>query len=353
MASESDLSETAGVRNPYALAELELGRRVDWSSEDTKRVFERAFGQPYETLFDPQYDSPLYDVTSDDDDGSTADGSTRAVEWRDTGTFLDGFPEFSDPIQGDVEDCYLLAALGAIAWANPRHLVNRVQWIEDDTPDYVRFTFTGDAGRGEDVLVEVTQRLPVKPGSELLYARSRDPYEIWPGVYEKAYAKWKTGTDGDEPPIDQIGHGSAPITLGELSGVEPTVWFTADNSVDDLWEILWKACESRGNATADPMVAGTYDSATEAPDDVSYGGANVVASHSYTVLGYQVRDDTRYVFLRNPWDETEAEDDLDGWWNVESGRSLSGIDLSNTNGVFGLPVEEFERYFEVMALASP
>lgn len=352
MGSKSDLSETVGVRNPYVLAELALGRRIDWSDEDPKRVFERAFDQPYATLFDPQYDSPLYEDTADDD-RSTAEETPRNVEWRDTGTFLDGFPEFSDPIQGGVEDCYLLAALGAIAWTKPRHLIDRVEWIEADTPDYVRFTFTEDAGAGEDVLIEVTQRLPVEPGSKLVYARSRDPNEIWPGVYEKAYAKWKTGTDGDEPPIGRIGNGSSPITLGELLGVEPTVWFTADNSADKLWEILWKACESGGNATADPMVAGTYDSATEAPDDVSYGGANVVASHAYTVLGYQIRDGTRYVFLRNPWDRTEAEDGLDGWWNVDTGDSLSGIDLSNINGVFGLPIATFERFFEVMALASP
>lgn len=38
----------------------------------------------------------------------------------------------------------------------------------------------------------------------------------------------------------------------------------------------------------------------------SSGDANIVASHCYTVLGWDYRDNRKYIILRNPWGNTEA-----------------------------------------------
>lgn len=355
MEYENDFSETVGVRNPYVLAEFELDRQIDWSDEDTRSVFERAFGQPYETLFDPKHDSPLYDgIPLDGGSGPMVDGGDPQVKWRDVGTFLEGLPEYSDPIQGSPGDCYLMAALSAIAWTKPRHLIDQVKWVEEDTPDYVRFTFTEDVGTGDDVLVEVTQRLPTEAtGGGLVYARSLDPLEIWPGVYEKAYAKWKTGTEGDEPSIEAISTGHPAVALSELLGFEATMGKTVDNPADSIWKVLTNDSKNDDNVTATPMVAWTYQSDSDAPGDVSYDDANVVARHAYTVLGHQVRNDTRFVFLRNPWGQAEENGGPSGWWNVKRDYTLSGINLSNINGVFGLPIEQFHRFFKGIGIARP
>lgn len=355
MSTESEFSQSIGVRNPYVLAEFELGRRIDWNEEDTKQVFERAFRQPYETLFDPENDSPLYEGLglNRDGGGPIADGGFSRVVWRDVFQFLNGYPTYSEPVQGKAGDCYLIAALSAIAWTVPDHLFERVTWIEEGTPDYVRFTFTEDRGQGDDVMVEVTQRIPLNPDRETIFARSTDPTEAWPGVIEKAYAKWKTGTDGDKPLIEQISTGHSGTALGELLGVEPTVKFTARNSTDALRKFVRETTDPDANVPDDPMVAQTYISANNSPHDVSYDGANVVAAHAYTLLGYQVRDGTPYVFLRNPWNRTEDDDGVDGWWNVKRGDSLSAIELTSTNGVFALPFGQFEKHFRYMAKAAP
>ena len=48
------------VINPYALAEVVCGRRIDWRQvEDAPKLW-RDLGAPYQELFDPQFGGPLY-----------------------------------------------------------------------------------------------------------------------------------------------------------------------------------------------------------------------------------------------------------------------------------------------------
>ena len=54
------------------------------------------------------------------------------------------------------------------------------------------------------------------------------------------------------------------------------------------------------------MTAWTYSSGDKAPKKVVYADANVVDSHCYTILGWDYRDDQKYITLRNPWGNTEA-----------------------------------------------
>jgi hypothetical protein len=59
-AGEQEIQRSA-VINPYALAELVAGRRIEWKQvEDAPRLLEELLQTPYEQLFDPKYDSPLY-----------------------------------------------------------------------------------------------------------------------------------------------------------------------------------------------------------------------------------------------------------------------------------------------------
>src|SRR5690606_7106217 len=54
-------TDLTGVINPYALAELVLGRTIEWGDiADPRSVLEDVLATPYEHLFDPVFDSPLY-----------------------------------------------------------------------------------------------------------------------------------------------------------------------------------------------------------------------------------------------------------------------------------------------------
>jgi hypothetical protein len=61
--TEKNENTTVGVINPYALTEYTLGKKVTWkrkSPESCRATVEGALGVPYEKLFSPVHDSPLY-----------------------------------------------------------------------------------------------------------------------------------------------------------------------------------------------------------------------------------------------------------------------------------------------------
>ena len=112
--------------------------------------------------------------------------------------------------------------------------------------------------------------------------------EIWPAVYEKAYAKLKTGTTSDHPDILATAWGDCVWATAQLTGGQREYHDTADNSADKLWDIV--RANSLSHRTFNPMTAWTYSSGDAAPKKVVYADANVVASHCYTILGWDYRD---------------------------------------------------------------
>jgi hypothetical protein len=221
---------TIGVVNPFALAEVRLGRRINWSTVGNRpKLLEATLEFPYDKLFDPATGSPLYpgleveqgaivrtggepaamatEHRSDADlpvgnGGAAADGlgiSVGGTSWIDPGDFFEEATELLDPVQGAVGDCYLIAALSSVAWAQPYVIAqrNRATANAGTFVDVVEF-FNGSTR----IEVEVSEKLPLgTPGNYFLYCRSSDPGEIWPAIYEKAYAKWRTGDPGDQPNI--------------------------------------------------------------------------------------------------------------------------------------------------------
>jgi len=56
-----EAAQKNGVINPYALAEYVSGRKIDWRCvEDKPQMLENILQTPYQELFDPKYERPLY-----------------------------------------------------------------------------------------------------------------------------------------------------------------------------------------------------------------------------------------------------------------------------------------------------
>jgi hypothetical protein len=63
MENRRSLRNVGGTRNPFTLAELIEGKKIDWDCMtplQMRQKFQQVFRKPYEKLFSPQYDSPLY-----------------------------------------------------------------------------------------------------------------------------------------------------------------------------------------------------------------------------------------------------------------------------------------------------
>lgn len=232
------------------------------------------------------------------------------------GLFHEG-PHGSDPRQGSCLDCYLIAALGAVARARPAAIEAMIQprprrrWA-------VRFFERLPGRRFEPREVVVDDRFLVSKKGEPVYARvvadPRGRRELWPLLLEKAYARWKGG-------FDVIGEGGmVEDTLEELTGEPARVFFVARTDPDLLWSLL-----ARATAAHWPVTACTYGKATR-PDMEEFG---LYPWHLHIVLGCHVWDGRRIVWLRDPFDEPPA-----GTRN-----------LPDPDGVFTLSWDDFRAYF--------
>ena len=267
-------------------------------------------------------------------------------KWDTAGDFFRETAEFFDPVQGAVANCYYIAALSAIAWATPfriAHLTRATGLAQQQFYDMIRF-YKPDSGGTIDQEIQVSEALPLTMGGGFIYCRSSEPGETWPAVYEKAFAKLKTGTSTDMPDITQTAWGDCVWATAQLNGGTRRYYDTASRTADDLWNILRSNCLSY--RTFNPMTAWTYSSGDASPDKVNYDSAQVVGSHCYTVLGWAYRNCRRWIILRNPWGSFEATvsvlDDTISMYDVSWWRPIT---LKNSDGVFAMEIGAFKKYF--------
>lgn len=226
----------------------------------------------------------------------------------------------SDVYQGSVADCYFVAALSAVASKSPDLIKDGIVDNGDGTYK-VRFFQKKDywSRDYESVWVTVDGDLPGMNG-DLKYAKGQKTRtggrELWPGIYEKAFAEWKGG-------YNEVGEGgSSSAALEALTGAPTSYKTTERTPADDMWDKIKKATDN-GNAVS----AGTYG---KDRDDL-YAGTRLYAWHAYTVLGAHEKgrgkDRKRYVKIRNPW-----------------GRVEPGSD-GKDDGIFELTLPDFMKFY--------
>lgn len=362
-----DNSNNIGVCNPFALTEAILKRKVNWQKiTEPKKLIEETLKIPYEKLFDPKYDSPLYPNLKINLQNKIFEKNDKyhpiyiipklseGNNWVDPGDFFEEGTELTDPIQGAVANCYFIAALTSIAWARPYVIAQRNRATGLNQEQFVDMIEFHSKGKTEKI--EVSEKLPVIPPSNaLIYARSSEVGEIWPGVYEKAYAKWKTHDTGDTPNILATAYGSAVGALVELTGLPSKSFSNQNMTPSEIWQKIRSNCIS--HKTFNPMVAWTYGTAPT--DDVDYSSAHIVANHAYSLLGWDYTNDQMYVILRNPWGTYESTLNIEGstwvaWDQPYYGSSgwWRPIDLPKNDGIFALRADTFKKYFAGFGLVE-
>lgn len=228
----------------------------------------------FETIFDPELIDLLFPVQL----GYHPEG----YSWQDAGRFYNEAAEFLDPVQGAVADCYLIAALSSVAWAMPFVIADRARATGSDNERFTHQIAFHGAGVEQ---VQVTDRILVDGGGWTPYCRSKEAGEVWPAIYEKAFAKWRLGEVSDYPAIPNIAFGDPSIACAALTGLSDyRNWHTSFTAAQIL-QLVQNHC-SQGRTTT-PMVSWTYGSGEAA--DVAYRDANVVANHAYSVLGWMHR----------------------------------------------------------------
>jgi hypothetical protein len=355
--------ENVGAINPYALAEVKLGKKVNWKRlVHPRKTLEKALEMPYEELFDPKFNSPIYTGLEFDPETKTmAQAEMRpmayggmpevmaaaAPVWVDPGDFFEEGTELTDPVQGALGDCYFIAALASVAWARPYVIAQRTRATGTSQAAFVDMIEFFRSGKAEKV--EVTELLPLQPpGNIYIYARSSEAGEIWPAIYEKAFAKWRTNAADDQPNYALIAGGDPVAALAQLTGLVPYYQWNSSLSPHDIWQKV--RANSISYKTFNPMVAWTYSSAPS--PEVNYNNAHIAANHAYSILGWQYADNQEYIILRNPWGTYEATLTISGAaWTAWDQPYYGGkgwwrpIHMATTDGIFALRADTFKKYF--------
>lgn len=381
------IESNVGLANPYALAELALGRKVNWKSiPDHEAFVGKTLGASIDELCAPTPGNLMVSGAADSQKmlleihetkgkglpaltsradigpvekilaklppvaqarviGGLAGGekcgpgyTPPGAEWADPGDFFEEGAEYFDPCQGGLGDCYFIAALSAVVWSRPHVIVHRERNTgpgQDQFVDCIDFYSSGVK------TMEVSERMPVvKTTHAWIYARSSEPGEIWPAVYEKAFAKWKTNDPTDEPNYGPIAGGwpvQATTELTNLPGVTKT---SSALSADDIWNTVRSNCLSC--RTINPMTAWTF---CQTPTPVDYTGTGIYAYHAYTILGWAFVNNIKYVVLRNPWGTNgPVINSLAGTWSAYEQSFWRSVPL-NAGGVFAIPAETFKKYY--------
>jgi hypothetical protein len=195
-------------------------------------------------------------------------------------------PVGEDVNQGYIGDCYLMAAMMAVAASNPAKIREAVKWIGNKGGiDYyeVRF-FQENRGGYTPVKLVVDYFLPVGQGGNLQYAqpeeRAGGSKPLWPAILEKGWARFYKPSS--KSGYEAIGHGApTSVSMEALTGEQVKTQSTPaapqagkEDGLVDMFK-KWKAAKK-------PATCATKGS-LESSKVTGFTGSGV-GPYTYTVL---------------------------------------------------------------------
>ncbi len=264
-----------------------------------------------------------------------------------------------DPCQGEQKNCALIASLSSVAWVmyGVKIKCTYLKTNADQSKDYDISFWTNPSTESK---ISVNDIFPLDTAENQPYcnAHSRDKYETWPALYEKAYAS-KYHSAGTNPcPLPNVTWDTNPVNpLKNLTGC--TVKTIQDPIKYDYFTEIKSRCAS--GKTTYPMAIWTKKTLPPNPD-----GA-IRVDHVYSVLGHMTKDSIDYIILRDPYGaslQTPSSPNclLSGSWTLNDhfkaycdtgSRSYGGsYTIALGMGKFALNSAKIEDYFEAFAWAG-
>jgi len=303
--------------------------------------------------------------------------------------------EFNDPQQGCLANCWLIAALSSVAWAEtngyPRKLAR--------TPAALQIPPSDKWPTKKPIAT--SQAFWLDQSGDAYYARlnpkrpQEEKYEIWVPYYEKCFASFINHQTSDQwdpnnpsPVYNNLNYGSTAWALTNITATPYNLTNTlnyfdpaggADN-IAGMIEVMRSNINPNGGLPTNngdmlvanrPAVADSYLSdnpkipgcvpaiANQAKynngNPVAYNCPGLAANHSFSILGLYKENNTMYVILRNPWasyaNSADFSPELQGCLakGVNKLQAFAGtakIPDTGAEGIFGLDSLTFMRYFQ-------
>jgi hypothetical protein len=180
-------TKTGTVKPALAVSET-LQEVIDNATEEVKNIVAE-FRKTHEKFEDPDFpadDTSIYK----DPENPPEDGPAKPAQWRRLSdiavaeALFHGGATTGDVIQGAVGTCYLLGAMSCVG-VIPGLLEHLFVAYDVKAGVYaVRLFIDGDW-----IYTIIDDQVPCDEDGEILYAKCKNPNELWVSLLEKAYAK--------------------------------------------------------------------------------------------------------------------------------------------------------------------
>ncbi|XP_059037259.1 calpain-3 isoform X4 [Mustela nigripes] len=267
----------------------------------------------------------------------------RPPEICENPRFIIGGANRTDICQGDLGDCWFLAAIACLT-LNERLLFRVIPHDQSFTENYAGIFHFQFWRYGDWVDVVIDDCLPTY-NNQLVFTKSNHRNEFWSALLEKAYAKLHGS-------YEALKGGNTTEAMEDFTG-GVTEFFEIKDAPRDMYKIMKKAIE-RGSlmgCSIDTIVPVQYETRM---------ACGLVKGHAYSVTGLEEAlfkgEKVKLVRLRNPWGQVEWNGSWsDGWkdWSFVDKDEKARLQHQVTeDGEFWMSYDDFIYHFTKLEICN-
>nr|AAD51699.1 calpain isoform Rt88' [Rattus norvegicus] len=315
----------------------------------------------------------------------------RPKEIRENPRFIIGGANRTDICQGDLGDCWFLAAIACLT-LNERLLFRVIPHDQSFTENYAGIFHFQFWRYGDWVDVVIDDCLPTY-NNQLVFTKSNHRNEFWSALLEKAYAKLHGS-------YEALKGGNTTEAMEDFTG-GVTEFFEIKDAPSDMYKIMRKAIE-RGSLMGCSIDDGTNMTYGTSPSGLNMGeliarmvrnmdnsllrdsdldprasddrpsrtivpvqyetrmACGLVKGHAYSVTGLEEAlfkgEKVKLVRLRNPWGQVEWNGSWsDGWkdWSFVDKDEKARLQHQVTeDGEFWMSYDDFVYHFTKLEICN-
>ncbi|XP_048188851.1 calpain-3 isoform X4 [Perognathus longimembris pacificus] len=267
----------------------------------------------------------------------------RPPEICENPRFIIGGANRTDICQGDLGDCWFLAAIACLT-LNEHLLFRVIPHDQSFTENYAGIFHFQFWRYGDWVDVVIDDCLPTY-NNQLVFTKSNHRNEFWSALLEKAYAKLHGS-------YEALKGGNTTEAMEDFTG-GVTEFFEIKEAPRDMYKIMRKAIE-RGSlmgCSIDTIVPVQYETRM---------ACGLVKGHAYSVTGLEEAtfkgEKVKLVRLRNPWGQVEWNGSWsDGWkdWSFVDKEEKARLQHQVTeDGEFWMSYDDFTYHFTKLEICN-